>query len=389
MKRSLKKMWKAFSMLLAVILLVGTAGMQASAEEEEGTGSTAATAVSVSPSFDKYLVMDKNANVPNAVFTFTIAPGAAVDAADTAPQVLAGPAGGATISGTAAFTPADTTYDTLQTGDVLNLAAGLGADQKYAAKTVNITADGTKFTAPGIYRYVITEEATSISGITNDTDTTRVLDLYVTSDANGALTVSSAVLHKDASVLAAGSYTSKDSGFTNTYATSDLTISKTVTGNQGFRNKYFTFNVSISGAAAGTVYTVNLDAADETAGSNTNASTLTADSNGAVTGTFYLKHGQSIVIQGLTSGTTYTVTESIDSSEGYTTSYVIGSADSVTGTATGAQEMGTADQTVAFTNHREGTVPTGILVDVAPYLLIFLLAGAGFVVLFGRKRRRA
>ena len=46
--------------------------------------------------------------------------------------------------------------------------------------------------------------------------------------------------------------TTKDKGFTNEYATQDLTFSKTVTGNQGSREKYSQFTVKISNAVAGT-----------------------------------------------------------------------------------------------------------------------------------------
>ena len=52
--------------------------------------------------------------------------------------------------------------------------------------------------------------------------------------------------------------TTKDKGFTNEYATQDLTFSKTVTGNQGSREKYFQFTVKISNAVAGTKYDVDL-----------------------------------------------------------------------------------------------------------------------------------
>lgn len=344
--------------------------------------------------FDKYLVMDENANVPNATFTFTVTAGEALDANVTnkTPKVLAGI--GTPTVGTAVFAPVDTTFDTAQTGDTVTL----GANQKYAVKEVTVDFSSVTYNEPGIYRYVVTEVATTIDGVTNDTADTRILDVYVDSNAATAdLTIAGTVLHPDASIIDGGTgtpaaaYPNKNAGFTNTYATKDLTISNTVTGNQGYRQKYFEFTVAITGAAEGTKYTVDLADATSTAIDNhTNSAELTVAAGGTVTATYMLKHDQSIVIKGVTADTKYTVTEVIAATEGYTTTYAINGATAVEALATGEQTMGEAASTVAFTNHRAGTVPTGILLEVAPYVLIVALATCALVIfLVSRKRNRA
>lgn len=343
--------------------------------------------------FDKYLVMDQNANVPNVTFTFKAEAGSAVNAdkGKGTPAVKAGI--GTPEVGNAVFTAPDDaaegtkTYSTAADGDSVALAAG----QKYAKQTVTVDLSDITFTEPGIYRYVITEEASAAEGITNDAVSTRILDVYVVSDENGNLSIAGNVLHKSEDIAGntGGDYgDKKDSGFTNSYATKDLTISKKVTGNQGFRNKYFAFTVKISGAAPETKYDVDLTGATSgsIAGADaTNPSSLYAGVDGSVTETFYLKNGESIIVRGLTAGTKYTVSEE---NEDYTASWALDNGGQIPGNSTGERSMGGESHSVEFTNHREGAVPTGILVDVAPYLIMVLIACGACALLFGRKRRK-
>ena len=97
----------------------------------------------------------------------------------------------------------------------------------------------------------MTETATTNQGVTNDKSATRTLDVYVI-DKNGTLEVSSYVLHTGIDAPAAGTDKGsadvsntgdklgyKSAGYTNTYDTSNLTFSKTVSGNQASRDKYF------------------------------------------------------------------------------------------------------------------------------------------------------
>ena len=83
-----------------------------------------------------------------------------------------------------------------------------------------------------------------------------------------------------------------------------LTISKTVTGNAGDKNQDFTFTVTLttsSGSQLGTRF------------SYTGSKNGTIKSGESIT----LSHGESIIINGIPSGTRYTVTET--AAEGYTT----------------------------------------------------------------------
>ena len=178
----------------------------------------------------------------------------------------------------------------------------------------------------------------------------------------------------------------KSSGYTNTYDTSNLTFSKTVSGNQASRDKYFAFTVTISEAVPGTVYTVDLRKADATSGTNaatiaanagkTNVSELTVGEDRTVTQTFYLQHGQEITIKGLAKDTVYSVTENAED-------YKPTIPDNASGT------IASADVTAAFTNTRSGVIPTGVLLTVAPFAAIMAVGAVGIIVMVGKKRKRA
>ena len=116
--------------------------------------------------------------------------------------------------------------------------------------------------------------------------------------------------------------------FTNTRNVGFLTISKTVEGNGGDPNKLFSFTVTFENAPGEYPYVGLGGAADGTIKSGD---------------TIYLAHGQSILINDLPKGATYTVVEADYSADGYILTY------------TGAE--GTIDvdeaQVARFTNTRE------------------------------------
>lgn len=339
--------------------------------------------------FNKYLILNENAHVPDAEFTFTITAGTAVPASPETgmPAIYAG-IGAPTVS-VAAFSPDDTA-----TTEVENSEVTLETGEAYAKKLVTVDFSSVGFTAPGIYRYTITEnDPTSQSGVAIKGNSTRTLDVYVeyTDDNATTLAVTHYVLQDG---TANPNTATKSKGFTNTYTTYDLTLTKDVTGNQGNRDKYFRFEVTIANAVAGTKYTVtvpsgltqnDLEGADQL--TDINKGELVA-TGGTVTAVYYLKDGQSITIQGLTPATTYAITEASYAADGYTTKYQIDSNGEQTANSFDAQTMGETSHTVTFTNSKSGTVPTGILLETAPYLILGAVVVAGLVVLFATRRRR-
>lgn len=371
-------------------------------------------------SFDKYLVMDANANVPNATFTYTITSDSVTPiSADINTGKLAVLAGvGTPTVDSAVFIAGETTYaeSTATTNnDTVVFTTTDTTDEKYAKKTLTIDFSSVTFTEPGVYRYIITESGDN-QGVTNDSELKRTLDVYVEDDSTDAtkqLKIAGYVMYSG-EISTAPSATAtetegKSSSYTNTYSTHDLTFGKEVTGNQGSKDKYFKFTVNITDAVAGTIYDVDLTNADATSGTNaatltnnqnqTNPTSITVGSDGTVSTNFYLQHGQSIVIKGIADGTAYTITET---QEDYTpTAAVTGDTiknDNTTAVALSisddkksasvADDGLTADTNVAFTNNRNGVIPTGVLISIAPAAIIGLLVIGGIIFLVAKNKRR-
>lgn len=424
-KNLLPKMWMTALMAATAFAGVGTPVLAAAGTNYgttiEGTKTT---------TFDKFLVMDKQANVPNAKFTYTVTAGnaKAYDVAGKKFQVLAGVdadkitmagVGGTAEAAAAAnsivFRQGDgsDTHDTTKDAYVKDLVAG----KKYALKTATLDFSAVQFTEPGVYRYVITEAGDN-QGITNDADLTRVLDVYVndaSAEVDGAftkkLTIAGYVLHSnvdDEPDVAAGenfgstgAYTDKKSqGFTNSYDTSDLTLRKQVTGNQASRDKYFEFTLNIDKAQPNTKYDVVIDEADATSKANAatieanagkaNVTSITTDDAGKATQKFYLQHGQQITVQGLAKDTTYAVTENTEDYKSTAntkdTPVVDTKADTEAAPVDGT--IVSTDLTTGFLNTRDGVIPTGVIMAVAPFAVVTILGGAGVVTMVMKRNNK-
>lgn len=406
------------TMLTMAMLLNGTTVFAA------GTNYGATIEGTKTTTFDKFLVMDSQANVPNATFTYAVTAGTAkvYDVAGKKFQVLAGvDAGKITMAGVGGTTgaPATTntivfsqgdgsdTHDTTKDAYVKDLAIG----KKYALKTATLDLSTVQFTEPGVYRYIITESGTN-QAITNDADLTRVLDVYV-NDASTTtekkLTIAGYVLHSnenDEPDVAAGEdfgstgayVATKSQGFTNSYDTSDLTLRKQVTGNQASRDKYFEITLNIDKAQPNTKYDVVIDDADATSKANaatitanagkTNATSITTDDTGKATQKFYLQHGQQVTVQGIAKDTTYAVTENTEdykSTENTkATPVVTTKADTEAAPVDGT--IVSTDLTTGFLNTRSGVIPTGVIMTVAPFAAVTLLGAVGMVTIKMRKK---
>lgn len=396
------------TMLTMAMLLNGTTVFAAAGTNYgttiEGTKTT---------TFDKYLVMDSQANVPNATFTYKVTAGTAkaYDVSGKKFQVLAGvDADKITMAGVGKGAEANKivfkqgdgsdTHDTTKDDYVKDLAAG----KKYALKTATLDFSKVQFTEPGVYRYIITEDGTN-QAITNDADLTRVLDVYVndaSTETEKKLTIAGYVLHSnenDEPDVAAGKdagstgtyVATKSQGFTNEYDndTSDLTFKKEVAGNQASHDKYFKFTVKITGAVKGTVYTVDVTGADNQSQKNAatiadnaekeNVKTMTVEEDGTISQDFYLQHGQEIKIQGIAKDTKYDVTENKEDYKSEA-AVVTGYTDAAKGT------IESIDLKTSYKNTREGTIPTGVIMTVAPFAAVTLLGAAGMVTIKMRKK---
>ena len=213
----------------------------------------------------KYLVVDKDVQTsPAVVFTYTLSPADDNDIPATVTtdtlKVYKGTLP-TTATATATFTQG-TTFTSGTSGDGITDSA----DKKYVSAEAKFDFSGVTFTEPGVYRYRVSEtvpDGYTLKSINNE----RTLDVYVI-DTNGVLSVSNAILYDQvittapyASEADMPNYTyvdpqanekvvdnltdngSKSEGYINEYDSYDLTLEKTVTGNQGSKDKYFKFTV--------------------------------------------------------------------------------------------------------------------------------------------------
>lgn len=288
----------------------------------------------------KEITKDANDYAPATTFRFQITSGSPVEASKGQDAIYAGPAGGAYFGeGAGEITSAPGASDIDRTTTTVG--------------TTTISIDASKFTAPGIYRYNVSEAAGTYEGITYSTET-KYFDVYVNSSKKVY-----AYTFTDATAM-----DGKDDGvFTNDYTDiHDVTITKQVTGNQGDKSKAFNFTINASGADGEKFYVTYGDGETVTLGADGDAKIIT------------LKDGQSATIHGLSVTDTYSVEEADYTSDGYTT------------TVDGAKS-GTIgeDRTVTFTNEKNASTPTGIMMNVAPYVLMVAVAAVLAVVFLRRK----
>ena len=301
----------------------------------------------------KKITKDANFYAPNTTFTFAVEPGDAVSAEDNGGvEIYEGLPGGATF-----VEDENVISSTPKKDDIGQMEITVG--------TTQITVNDV-FDKPGIYRYVVKETPGSYEGI-GYTDEEKYFDIYVNSNGDVyayTFTDSSAADVKDDGVFV-NDY-SKGAGDEDT--PHDLTIKKTVTGNQGDKTAEFAFELSVSGADGEQYYV--------TYGNNKNITLKSGDQ----AQTIYLTNEQSAVIYGLSKGDNYTVKEIAANQDGYTTT--IDSEETTTGAKSGYI---TADTTITYKNDRTVSTPTGVILNIAPYILMVALAGV-LAFFFLRKR---
>ena len=184
----------------------------------------------------------------------------------------------------------------------------------------------------------------------------------------------------------------KDDGvFTNIYdydkkgdKLHDLTIVKSVTGNQGDRNKPFGFTITVSGTDGEKYYmeVIDTDISDTdeqiiakyelTSGSSEN---------------FTLTDNQEAVIYGLSKSDKFSVSENSYVSDGYTTTVNVDGDDVTPSGNTVSGDAADSDVTVTYTNDKEGSTPTGIIMNIAPYIILVAFAGIAALVFLRRRNR--
>lgn len=377
-------MKKLFSVMLSVIMatmmLFPAFAAQAADPAVNATNSTV--------TFKKQLNLTKYAAdetvIPTLTFTYTITPGAAKAAVPANPSATpATPAQPAINAGVAGATVGTATFAT--------------ADLTGTANTKNVAIDfsGCTFPEPGIYRYILQENAntntaTGVDGAVTYDTTYYAVDVYV-KDVSGVKSISNAIMYELASATAepviemngnnavyADNTTKKKDTIENDYDIYDLTLTKTVTGAMGEKDKDFPFTVTFANGPKSVTLKGEI---------NGTATTLAFDAAGTATATFNLKHGQSAEFWALPEGCTYTIVEGLSAADkaSYEVTITGATDNGTTDTYTGSGSMA-ADTNVTYTNNRDEITPTGLFMMYGPYALMMVVAAALAMVFFRKKR---
>lgn len=271
------------------------------------------------------------------------------------------------------LTPAGSYVFTIAPTATGSLAAGQYAGEMNAisdsSKTIAFTQGGSNvgsatftitaanFSKPGTYSYTVTEAqiaGQNINGMSLAGSKTMIV--YVT-QVNGVNSI--------AAVVVDGQEQNKSAlDFVNTYTTNNLTVSKTIDGNQANLGAKWKFEITIAGPTGETYATSN------------SAITLNANQKTEIE----LGNGDSLTIYGLSATDTYTVTEVGANTDGYVTTI---NTEASNGTATGDTANG--DVSLGYKNYKNNTIPTGVIMNIAPYVLMVALAG-GIAFFFLRRR---
>ena len=387
MKRNISKI---LAIVVTLALVMSFAAVSASAVTYTATNGTDEF------EFNKYLVVDSETQIPDAEFTFNVVSGTAVPGSSTnALEIKAGPDADQIVIDSAVFTLGQST--TAGTPD-----DATDTSSQYATTAVGIDLTGVTFTAPGVYRYVITEVDGGQNGFTYD-DSVRYLDVFVEpSTADPTVLEVAGYSLRDAATNFERVFdnetqqykyqyvtnpTVKTDSFTNEYEDVDLEFTKAITGNQADKTKKFAFTLELTDVNPGS-YALEITGDNVVDPESTNVAadegvyTITVGDSGSVTETFYLTDGDVVKVKGLPVGYSYTLTEDAeeyDSTEANVTGYTDDTAD------TDVQ----SDVKTSFTNDRTGIIPTGVIIMIAPFAIGLLVFGAIILYVMSKRRRLA
>ncbi len=190
----------------------------------------------------------------------------------------------------------------------------------------------------------------------------------------------------------------QDALTTDKYYTYNLTVSKTLVNDTGMNSHQFPFGIAFTGTETGVLPIISGTAETKPTWSAKGAMSSfdTTVDEGA---TLKIANGKSVTITGIPVGTAVSIVEKNDvtgttyavttagADENITTAELVASGSSTTGTIdVAAQTAGSeADKTVAVTNTLALISPTGVVLRVAPYIL--MLAGGIVLLALSRKRK--
>lgn len=443
MKKNLMKKMTAFTAAVLMTSAIGLSAVTAFAENGV-TAVNPAEIESKTISIEKDIVLynpdSATVYVPTITYYYNVA-AATVSANDTITdnegntvKVKAGVTDGVTLDtedSTAAFPKGtQTTVEASATGTVLT-------------DTFNLVIDPTKFTAAGVYRYIIeeTNEASDLTAVgmtrsNNDYVSTRTLDVYIedNNDTRGVVGYVLSVGDNTTTINGedadpATTITGKTTGFVQDYIdkTVDPDLDGTTTGDpktdKKLADEYYTYNYKVTKVITGNLsdktekfrFTVTVNGIDGQKFTADSAEKTIASGTAAVQKE--LGNNEFIELIGIPANASIAVEESNQNPGTYTVSLT--EADGITAPAvvysdTTAKKL-TPDSMASFdekkisaytdastaadnllnkqnlkdttfTNDLQTISPTGVVLMAAPYAI--MLGAAVFFIVFSLRRRR-
>lgn len=269
--------------------------------------------------------------------------------------------------------------------------------EESVSKTANIEIDESKVPV-GVFYYGIQEKASNYDGMT---DSTEIKTFVIMKDVDGNVTYGFVVKNNDGEWVKSG-----NNVFTNDYRKNDntpkgphdLILKKNVTGNAYNATMTYDFWVTIKNANANAREWYKV----VRTGDSSTTEKIVAGEKTKIT----LAKNESVTIKGLSPNDTYIVEEVDYTTEAYkysdpTATKKIGDSNAISLTLTKTladnggytfksndEKMTAADNTVEVTNEKSFSTPGGVIMTIAPYALMVVLAGA-FAVVFLTRRNRA
>ena len=417
---------KTTAVILAAIMTM-TMGITAFADENnESTSSGSSEVIRIQKELTAYNPEMVVVNEPTATYTYEIKAGQAGAELEDENGIQAATKAGVgmdkVILSSQTSENANNTTTTLSYSangeNKLNESAAGTANKKW----IDIDFSNVNFGAAGVYRYEIHESASAYTsnGIKEGTTgNVRYLDVYVkdaaeqsekidqpsdwdvygfvlfaAEEAEGETTEQSAGYKTEGFVAHKDENDSSNNKTADEYYTFNLTVSKTVVNDAFIKTTHhefpFTLTLQNDTVTADVLPIMNVSA-------NAKQDPLAA---GTISGTWKaeIADGASIEYVGIPAGTTISITETNDVTGAVYRVNVAGadneledkniytgtSSDAAVVAATAGQKV-EANRNVAFTNTLQQISPTGVVLRVAPYILML---AAGVVLLVIARRRR-
>ena len=417
---------KTTAVILAAIMTM-TMGITAFADENnESTSSGSSEVIRIQKELTAYNPETVVVNEPTATYTYEIKAGQAGAELEDENEIQAATKAGVEMENV--ILTSQTSENANNTTTTLSYSANgenkLNASAEGTAnkKWIDIDFSKVNFGAAGVYRYEIHESASAYTsnGIKEGTTgNVRYLDVYVkdaaeqseeinqpsdwdvygfvlfaAEEAEGETTEQSAGYKTEGFVAHKDENDSSNNKTADEYYTFNLTVSKTVVNDAFIKTTHhefpFTLTLQNDTVTADVLPIMNVSA-------NAKQDPLAA---GTISGTWKaeIADGASIEYVGIPAGTTISITETNDVTGAVYRVNVAGadneledkniytgtSSDAAVVAATAGQKV-EANRNVAFTNTLQQISPTGVVLRVAPYILML---AAGVVLLVIARRRR-